>query len=218
MGDRERLLGSLALVAVSYAGLRSRRAQGLDRRAGAWIAQPMGTVADRVISAGTDLGSVYAIAGISSMLAASGRRAASLDVAGAGALAWVASQLVKPLVERPRPYEAMELARLVAKPAGASWPSGHVAVAWGMGGALAPRLSPAGRVAAGLLGGLVAVSRVYVGVHYLSDVVAGAGIGVGCGVMWRAARRRVTTMLTEGPPPEGSNAHGSELVSLQSPN
>lgn len=195
MGDRERLLAAGGAIAVSLVTVGSARAQAFDRRAGSEIARPLGPVADRVISAGTDLGSVYAIAGIASTLAASGRRTASLDVAGAGALAWAAAQAVKPLVRRPRPYQAMGLARLVAEPAGASWPSGHVAVAWGMGGALAPHLSPAGRAGAGVVGGFVALSRVYVGVHYVSDVVAGAAIGVVCGVAWRSVRRRVAERL-----------------------
>lgn len=214
-GDPPRLAASLIVLAGSYAALRSRRVQTFDRRAGLRIARPLGPVADRVIGAGTDLGSVYAIAGITAGLAATNRRTAALDVAGAGALAWIGAQMVKPLVRRPRPYQAMELVRLVSEPSGASWPSGHVAVAWGMAGALDAYLSPVGRVGAAGLGGLVALSRIYVGVHYVSDVVAGAAIGVTCGVTWRAMRRRLAALAgrttEEVEPTEGVAGSASEM-------
>ena len=155
----------------------------------------MGDVADRIISAGTDLGSVYAIAGATTLLTVTGRRHAAADVAGAGAIAWIAAQGLKPLLERPRPYQADSVVRLVVEPSGASWPSGHVAVAAGLAGALSPRLPAAGKVGASFMTALVAHSRVYVGVHYLSDVVAGVGVGVLSAEGWRSVRRRITRWL-----------------------
>lgn len=178
-----------AAIGLSYAALTSPRAQRYDRRAGLALSQPLGPVADRVVSAGTDLGSVYAIAGIAGVLAATGRRRAAVDVAVGGTLAWVAAQAVKPLVDRPRPYQADGAIRLVAEPAGTSWPSGHVAVAAGMAGVLAPAMSRRGRLAVAAASVFVAVSRIYVGVHYLTDVVAGLGLGVLAARGWRGLRR-----------------------------
>lgn len=192
---RRRTYAGLALLGVSYATLKSRRAQAYDRRAGALLSRPLGPVADRVISAGTDLGSVYAIAGCSAILAAVGRRRAAADVAGAGALGWVAAQALKPLVDRPRPYQAGEVVRLVVEPSGTSWPSGHVAVAAAMADALSPRLPTPAKVTAGTLSLVVAYSRIYVGVHYLSDVAAGLGIGIVCAEAWRGVRRRIGRLL-----------------------
>lgn len=194
-GPRKRALAAGAALLGSFATLESRRAQRFDRRAGTSLSRPLGPVADRVISAGTDLGSVYAIAGIATILAVSGRRKAAADVAGAGALGWIAAQALKPLVHRPRPYQADAVARLVVEPSGASWPSGHVAVAAGMAGALSPRLPREGKVGAAVLSVLVAYSRIYVGVHYLSDVVAGIGIGVLCAEGWRSIRRRMSRAI-----------------------
>ncbi len=178
-------------IVASYAALRWPAAQTWDRRAGTALSRPLGPVGDTVIAAGTDLGSVYAIAGLTTVLVGTGHRRAALDVAAAGATAWIAAQGIKPLVDRPRPYQAEGAFRLVAEPAGASWPSGHVAVAAGMAAAVSPDLPPRGRAVAAALAGFVAVSRIYVGVHYLTDVVAGLGVGVLSARAWRSTRRAV---------------------------
>jgi membrane-associated phospholipid phosphatase len=179
-------------VGLSLAALKSPRAQVWDRRAGMALSRPLGPVGDAVISAGTDLGSVYAVTGLSAALALTGRREAAVDVAGAGAAGWILAQGVKPLVDRERPYQADGVFRLVAEPAGAAWPSGHVAVAAAMAAALTPAMTRRGRAGTAALTGFVAVSRIYVGVHYLTDVVAGLGIGVLSARGWRRARRSAT--------------------------
>lgn len=189
MRDRAMRLAALVAIGGSYLAVRSARAQEIDRRAGARLSRPLGPVADRVIAAGTDLGSVYAIAGLGTVLAVSGRRDSALDVVGAGAVAWTLAQGMKPLVRRPRPYQAEGVARLVVEPAGASWPSGHVAVAGAMATALAPRLPVRGKAVAAALAALVGHSRIYVGVHYVTDIVAGLGIGSASAAAWRALRR-----------------------------
>lgn len=189
MRDQAMRLAALAAVGCSYLAVRSPQAQELDIRAGARMSRPLGPVADRIISAGTDLGSIYAIAGLGTVLAVTGRRRAALDVVGSGAVAWTLAQGLKPLVKRPRPYQAQGVARLVVEPAGASWPSGHVAVAGAMATALSPGLSPRAKVVAGALASLVAYSRVYVGVHYVSDIVAGLGVGSASAALWRGVRR-----------------------------
>lgn len=167
------LLGSYALVRRGGVGR-------LDAAATRACSRPRGASVDRVVGATTDLGSVYGLAGVATALAVGGRRTTATQVALAGALAWCAAQASKPLLPRERPYEQAGAARLVAIPAGTSWPSGHAAVAASMATVVAPRLRPAavGAVVAATAG--VAWSRLYVGVHHLSDVVAGLGVGVLC--------------------------------------
>jgi membrane-associated phospholipid phosphatase len=183
-------LAAVGLLAASYAAVRSGRSERVDRRAAKALAYPLGHRVDVIVAAGTDLGSVYGIAGIAGVLAATGRRRAAADVAAVGAIAWMVAQASKPLVGRERPYVVEGADRLVAVPAGSSWPSGHVAVASAMATTLAADHlpGPAARIARGAAVG-VAVSRCYVGVHHLTDVIAGWGAGVLCAAGWARLRR-----------------------------
>jgi undecaprenyl-diphosphatase len=101
--------------------------------------------------------------------------------------ALLADGLLKSLVDRPRPYVADTTLQTVgARPGSTSFPSGHAA------GSVAAALVLAAtwrRARAGiwLVAALVAVSRVYLGVHYPTDVVAGALVGWAAG--WFALGR-----------------------------
>lgn len=92
--------------------------------------------------------------------------------------------LLKNWFERPRPQFDEPLVVLSTY----SFPSGHAAGSTLLYGVLAAyavsRLrSPAARIAAGLAACamplLVSLSRVYLGAHYLSDVLAGITVGIG---------------------------------------
>ena len=84
---------------------------------------------------------------------------------------------LKRLTARERPYETvLEPDPLVRADIGLSFPSGHAATSFAGAVLLAylfSRLAPALL----LLATLVAYSRVYVGVHYPADVLAGAAVG-----------------------------------------
>ncbi len=181
---------AVAAVAGSYLAVRSGVADGLDHRTTELTSRPLGPLADRVVAAGTDLGSLYGLTGVSGVLAVTGQRRRAVDVAASGLMAWSASQAAKPALDRVRPYEADTAARLVAPPAGSSWPSGHVAVAAAMATTLRPWLTPSGRGVAGAATAAIAASRLYVGVHHLTDLVAGWGVGVLAARAWRTARSR----------------------------
>lgn len=177
-----------AAIGLSYGLVRAGRASLLDDAVAGLVRRPLGPRADRVIAAATDVGSVFGLAGTAATLAATGRREAAVDVAVSGSMAWCAAQAVKPLLDRPRPYEQGEADRLVAIPAGTSWPSGHAAVAAAMATSLADHGGRAvGMVGTGLVG-FVSASRVYVGVHHATDPLAGVGIGVLCASAWRGLR------------------------------
>jgi membrane-associated phospholipid phosphatase len=105
--------------------------------------------------------------------------AASAVAAG---VAWALANLAKAIADRPRPYQAVADAVLRQQPAhGTSFPSSHTAVTVAVVIALLPFLP---RVLAGVAiayAVLVGWSRVYLGVHYPLDVLAGAGIGMAVG-------------------------------------
>ena len=117
----------------------------------------------------------------------------ALVVLVAFGLAAAASAGLKLAVGRARPpVEDPAFEALVALPSTASFPSGHATTAFAAAvalGVLVPRL----RAAALALAALIAVSRVYLGVHFVLDVLAGALLGslVGAGVAL-AARQRLS--------------------------
>lgn len=171
-------LAALAAVAASYATVKLGKAEVVDaplRRALRSGGQRAGDLAVGVV---TDLGSVYALTGICAVLAARRRVRPALEVAVAGGIAWSAAQAAKPLLDRHRPYELGEARRLVAEPAGTSWPSGHAALITAMADTLAPSLTRGGRLTVGATAVGVGLSRCYVGVHHATDVVAGMGVGM----------------------------------------
>jgi membrane-associated phospholipid phosphatase len=184
-------------VLGSYLAVRSGAAARVDAPAHRLLTERHHPVSDRVVGAFTDMGSIYALAGVATALAVRARRAAAADLAVAGAGAWVAAQSAKPLLRRPRPYELEAATRVVAVPAGSSWPSGHAALAAAMTDALWPHARPRTRTALAVVTGAVGLSRCYVGVHHLTDIIAGVGVGVLSNRASEVARSRVTPWLRE---------------------
>lgn len=92
--------------------------------------------------------------------------------------ALVADCGLKPAIQRERPFVATPEVRVIGGlPSGASFPSGHAANAFA-GAFVLARLAPGGRVVWWLLAAAVAYSRVYLGVHYPLDVMAGGLVGL----------------------------------------
>ncbi len=87
--------------------------------------------------------------------------------------------LLKNLVHRTRPYEVIQgLVPLVKKPTDFSFPSGHTGSSFASACVLYRHLPrPAGTLAL-VLAVLISLSRLYVGVHYPSDVLVGMVNGI----------------------------------------
>ena len=87
--------------------------------------------------------------------------------------------LLKNLVARIRPYDAIEgLHYLTRKPHDFSFPSGHSAIVFVMAVILFRRFPKKIGIPALLLATLVSFSRLYLGVHYPTDVLAGVVSGI----------------------------------------
>lgn len=110
---------------------------------------------------------------------------------------YLAAQIVKSVVGRGRPEVFLDVLYVRAVADGAGYASGHAAVAAGAAAALAPWLGRTGRIIVWILAALVAIARVYVGVHLPLDVVGGLAIGLVCGSV-------ATTVV--GTPDDGTSA------------
>jgi undecaprenyl-diphosphatase len=99
----------------------------------------------------------------------------------AGLFTWgVCEFALKPSFGLPRPFEVDPSITVIdARPVTRSFPSGHAAtaVASALGGA---RMIPRSAWVWWPLAAVVAVSRIYIGVHWPSDVLGGAFIGLAC--------------------------------------
>lgn len=121
------------------------------------------------------------------------RKTRRLGAAAAIALvleALLCNVIIKPLVMRPRPFalnSGIEL--LISAPDDFSFPSGHTGASFAAFGALffgRKKLAPVGKlglfwIPALIMAILIAVSRLYLYVHYPTDVAAGAVLGTLCG-------------------------------------
>ncbi len=100
-------------------------------------------------------------------------------------IGWVVSEVIlKWLVRRPRPSVDIG-AIILTKPGNFSFPSTHATLAWAMAYLLS-REEPRLRWLFYTLAICICLSRIYLGVHFPTDIIAGGLIGWGIG--WSAVQ------------------------------
>lgn len=120
------------------------------------------------------------------------RKAGAMALVAMGVCYLCNDMVIKLLVARPRPFATVqELVPLVAPPTSWSFPSGHTCASFAAAGiwcrTLDRRWMKAGAL---LLAALMGFSRMYVGVHYPSDVLVGMLVGLaGSQIVWMVWNR-----------------------------
>jgi membrane-associated phospholipid phosphatase len=192
------------LAAVSFLGFLSIAedavepvTMAMDRAATAVSALLAGPLATRLMWVATLMGDsrvmIVETLAAAVLLAIWGhpRRAASVTILVLTGLGM--STLLKDLVARPRPPAALAL---VGQPGGWSFPSGHAMAGVLLFGTLAlmlvasdapRRMRTWGTAGIAAIGLLIGLSRVYLGVHYFSDVLASWLLGAALLSTWAAA-------------------------------
>lgn len=89
----------------------------------------------------------------------------------------VVDLLMKPLIDRQRPFELFDLQLIVDPPTTSSFPSGHTASSFAAAASIFHYSRKAG-IPALVMASAVGISRVYLCVHWPSDVIAGAVVGI----------------------------------------
>jgi hypothetical protein len=98
-----------------------------------------------------------------------------------GPVAIGVNYIVKVIVRRPRPV-IEGLPPLGGAPSSLSFPSGHATSSFACATAMS-RIAPEATIPFFVLAAAIAVSRPYLGMHYPSDVLVGAVLGVGLGLI-----------------------------------
>ncbi|MDP9346515.1 MAG: phosphatase PAP2 family protein, partial [Actinomycetota bacterium] len=158
------------------------------RLAHALDVDPVVSIVKVVTALGTFGAAAALIVAASAFLVSRGDRTGPAVLVPGFLITWIVVRVAKAGADRPRPAGSL------VETVGSAFPSGHAAnaIAWAaVGVALARALrGRASEVAFATIGVIVAVaiglSRVLLGAHYLSDVVAGWGLGAAiyalCGV------------------------------------
>ncbi len=163
--------------------------QRLDEQALRWIAETLRVpFMDRFMVFYTSLGNggwIFIVLGVLMLLARKTRKAGASSLVAMLIGLVVTNLTLKPLVSRPRPWVVMEdFVTLVTSSDLNSFPSGHTCAAFAFAVALCVTLPQKWAKAAALIAAsLMGVSRLYVGVHFPSDVLAGALVGTLCGLI-----------------------------------
>ncbi|MCW2958383.1 MAG: phosphatase family protein [Solirubrobacterales bacterium] len=107
------------------------------------------------------------------------------------ALALAIAKVISILVDRPRPFVAHHsIHDFLAHAPDAGMPSDHATAAFAIGTALLLSWRRIGVVVL-LAAAVLAIGRVFLGVHYLSDVAVGAVLGAGTAVLVSASAQRL---------------------------
>ena len=89
----------------------------------------------------------------------------------------IVAEIVKYIVRRPRPFEGYDVNLIIAPQGDFSFPSGHASLYFAISTAIFFHNKKAGIICL-VVSSLMGISRIFCGVHWPSDILAGATIGI----------------------------------------
>lgn len=127
-------------------------------------------------------GAIWLLAAIALLITKKYRKYGIFLLAGLAVGVLTGNIILKPLIARPRPcWIDQSVALLIATPTDFSFPSGHT-LSSVIGATVLTKANPKFGIAAIPLAALIAFSRLYLYVHYPTDIIAGAALGVVIGL------------------------------------
>jgi len=186
------LLGALAVLAVSAYLAEQRPVSGVEvaafhlvNGAPAVLFWPVWPV--------MQLGSLLAVPVVALAAALTRRFRLAVAILVGGLATYYLAKPIKHEVYRARPFRLIPDVHIHGTPSlGLGYPSGHAAVACLIATVLWPYLGQRMRVVVAVLAAVVCLARVYVGAHLPLDVIGGAALGIGVGLLVQMALRGST--------------------------
>jgi membrane-associated phospholipid phosphatase len=136
----------------------------------------------KALATAGEWGAVWMAIGLAAAGADSARRNRWLRAAAVAPAAVGANFAVKVAVRRRRP-RLRRLPPLGTAPSSLSFPSAHATASFAAATAMG-RVKPRARLPLYGLAGAISLTRPYLGMHYPSDVLAGAVLGIALGAAW----------------------------------
>lgn len=164
------------------------------------------------LGAAGEWGVVWIALALAAALVDGDRRARWIRTAPVAPAAVGLNFLVKVAVRRERP-RLRRLPPLASAPSQLSFPSAHATASLAAATAMG-RVSPGARIPLYALAGAVCLTRPYLGMHYPSDVLAGAALGIAIGAAWPGLRGpdtedRLIDLVVDGARDTGPTGTGS---------
>ena len=101
--------------------------------------------------------------------------------------------VIKKLVGRPRPYEVNEAIEYIIKRlSDYSYPSGHTGCMFAVASVIFLMMPKKASIPAMVIASLVGISRLYVGVHYPTDIIGGFLVGMFTGFVAKYVVERIS--------------------------
>jgi membrane-associated phospholipid phosphatase len=122
----------------------------------------------------------------------------ALTVIIAVAIAAIVANIIKFSLDTPRPYEIYPFIEKLSSGGSPSFPSGHTTDAFAFAVAAGLVYSKWYILLPGLIWAtLVGISRMWLGVHFPSDVIAGAVLGTACALLYYWLNKKYQTRVQQ---------------------